>query len=441
MAKLSDAFVKAQHRAIQNLKPFLKKIVPRPLWRALRSARPDHISHTRIERVLTNEWQIARARRPWHPGSSELPGGINLIGYLKAAKGISEAARGNLLALQAAAIPYSAIDYEVDIPIYQQTEAVAAGIPREGFKFNANLIHVNPPQLPYLWKTFKPGEVTGRFNIGVWYWELPDFPDEYCTAFSLVDEVWVASQFVLESISAKSPVPVTKIPPCIDVAYNPGLERSDFGLPSDRFLFLCAYDLLSVQARKNPLAAVEAFKRAFPRDDSSVGLVIKISGTMEDSAAPKVLHDALSGYSNCYFIEKMLDRLTMNSLLNLMDAYVSLHRSEGFGLIPAEAMSLGKPVIMTRWSGNLDFMTADNSCGVDYQLVPVGDGSGPYLPGQLWADPDIDQAAFFMRKLFSDRQYYAHISAHAKDFVRSHSSPETVGQLMRGRMQEIGLVP
>jgi glycosyltransferase involved in cell wall biosynthesis len=355
---------------------------------------------------------------------------------LRAAKGISEAARGNLLALQAAAIPYSAIDYETDIPRYQQTEPTLKGINHAGFKFAANLIHVNAPELPYLWSSFGRHNLAGRFNIGVWYWELPDFPDQYCSAFSLVDEVWVGSQFVLESISAKSPVPVIKIPPCIHVVYDYGLQRSDFGLPADRFLFLCAYDVLSAQARKNPLATVEAFKRAFPRNDSSVGLVIKISSTREDPAAPKVLHDALSGYSNCYFIDKMLRRSAMNSLLSLTDAYVSLHRSEGFGLIAAEAMSLGKPVIMTRWSGNLDMMTSDNSCGVDYKLVPVGEGADPYAPYDFWAEPDVDHAAFFMRQLHSDREYYARISSQAASSVGDRFSPGVIGHAMRMHLQQ-----
>ena len=130
----------------------------------------------------------------------------------------------------------------------------------------------------------------------------------------------------------------------------------------------------------------------------------------------------------------------MNSLINLVDVYISLHRSEGFGLIPAEAMSLGKPVVMTKWSGNLDLMTADNSCGVDYQLIPLREDFGPYLPGQIWADPDLDQAAFYMQKLHSDALYYAQISEHARMDICNRFSPEVIGKMIKERLQQTGLV-
>jgi glycosyltransferase involved in cell wall biosynthesis len=230
------------------------------------------------------------------------------------------------------------------------------------------------------------------------------------------------------------------IPPCIQMVYDRNLTRLDFNLPGDRFLFLCAYDVLSTQARKNPLGAIKAFKRAFTKNDPSVGLVLKINNARENPGEIKQLHDELQGYSNCYFIEDGLERLKFNALINLVDAYISLHRSEGFGLIPAEAMSLGKPVIMTRWSGNLDLMTTDNSCGVDYKLIQVEEKTGPYLTGQIWAEPDIDHAAFFMKKLRSDRQYYSHISKHAIKFIRDHFSPEVIGQQIEDRMGKIGLL-
>jgi glycosyltransferase involved in cell wall biosynthesis len=431
---------KLRYRALVWTKSILQRLLPGRLWISLRSISPVRVSDLNVARVFAGEWQTARKNNAGLPPSTGLPAGINVIGYLRAAKGVSEAARGNLLALQAAKIPYSAIDYEVDVPLDQQTEVLAERLPREGFKFNTSLFHVNPPQLPFLWKSFKPSELTKHYHVGVWYWELPDFPDEWHFAFDLVDEVWAGSQFIFDGISAKSSVPVIKIPPCVDPVYDPRLKRSDYHLPDNRFLFLCAYDVLSSQVRKNPLGAVEAFKRAFAGNDSSVGLVLKINNAQENPDELRQLHNALKDNSNCYFIEQTMDRSKMNSLLNVIDVYVSLHRSEGFGLIPAEAMSLGKPVIMTRWSGNLDFMTDDNSCGVDYKLIPVGERSGPYLPGQSWADPDIDHASFFMKKLFSDKEYYARISAQAQKTIAINFSPLMVGQLIRERMLKIGLI-
>lgn len=425
---------------INAIKLILRKIIPPGVWLEIRSRLSSQSFLAAMAKIYIKEWQTARMEATWQPDSCAFDGGVNIVGYLRAAKGISEAARSSAWALKSIGTPFSIVDYENGIPVSQQVEVLPDSPHGSGFQFNANLIHINPPQLPFLWNTYSKRDLTSRYNIGVWYWELPELPEEWLTAFGLVDEVWAATQFIFDSLSAKAPVPVKKIPPCIHPVYNPHLTRVDYGLPADRFLFMCAYDVLSIQARKNPLGAVEAFKRAFPQNNSSAGLVIKLNNAAENPQEVRQLHDHISGYSNCYIIEDVLVRPTFNSLLNVVDAYISLHRSEGFGLIPAEAMSFGKPVVMTRWSGNLDFMTPDNSCGVDYKLVPVSGQSGPYKPGQLWADPDIDHASFFMQKLVSDQKYYAKISEQAKKTIQNDFSPHHIGQLMQERMKEIGLI-
>jgi len=440
MAGLGERFAKLLYRVGIKIVPFLKNLLPMQVWSKIRSLLSIEKMQTSNEQVFMRQWITARQMHPWFLGSKEQSGGINLVGYLRAVKGIGEAARSSISSLRAVGIPYSVVDFEVGVPSVNQVEDLPTSQYGHGFKFNTNLIHMNPPELPYLWGNFRKNDLVGRYTIGVWYWELPDFPEEWRFAFNLVDEVWVGSQFVLDSVSAQSPVPVIKMHPCVQATFDQRLQRSDYNLPNDCFLFLCAYDVLSTQARKNPLAAIEAFKRAFPRNDPSVGLVVKINNSQTNPDEVRNLRMNLSDFTNVYFIEKILSRMAMNSLINLSDAYISLHRSEGFGLIPAEAMYLGKPVVMTRWSGNLDLMTADNSCGVDYRLIPVHESIGPYKPGQIWADPDIDHAAFFMRKLFSDIAYYSRIAERAKSFMRAHFSAEITGKRMKARFQQLGLL-
>jgi glycosyltransferase involved in cell wall biosynthesis len=440
-SELSEKLIKILYKIVNFAKSFLQKIIPTDAWPVLRRLLPSKIFYSRMENLLIREWQDAREELPWDPTLQEFQGGVNLIGYFRAVKGISEAARNSVLALEAAKIPYTVNDYEFGIPAWQQVDDLPHSQNGNGFKFNTNLIHINPPQLPFLWNIYKKSELTGRYNIGVWYWELPDLPQDWCSAFGIVDEVWAATQFIFDSVSVKSPVPVVKIPPCIHPIYDQRLNRSDFKLPADQFIFMCAYDVLSIQARKNPLGAVNAFKQAFQKNDSSVGLVIKVNNAAENPQEIKKLHALVDGFPNCYIIEDIFDKLKFNSLLNTIDAYISLHRSEGFGLIPAEAMSFGKPVVMTRWSGNLDFMTPINSCGVDYRLIPVNETSGPYLPGQFWADPDVDHASFLMQRLVSDKKYYTEISKQAQITIQEFFSPHHVGQLIKKRMLEIGLLP
>ncbi|GJM83642.1 hypothetical protein HMSSN139_61380 [Paenibacillus sp. HMSSN-139] len=138
------------------------------------------------------------------------------------------------------------------------------------------------------------------------------------------------------------------------------------------------YDVKSYQERKNPEAAINAFKAAFQPDDTNVGLVIKVNcykSTLNDLEALDVL---IANYKNIYLIKETISRNDVNALLGITDCFVSLHRSEGFGLGLAEAMYLGKPVIGTNWSSNTDFMNNKNSCLVDYELIQVGRDQGPY---------------------------------------------------------------
>lgn len=440
MTCLHQIVLRLLYKIMESTKIFTKKWMPDEGWLFIKSIFPGQAIHNNMVKNHIAEWQSAREKHPWIRDSTEFPGGVNLVGYLRTVKGIGEAARSSMMALKAGNIPHTVNDFEFGIPAYQKTEPLPDLQSKKGFPFNTNLFHINPPQLPYLHSYFKKGDLISRYNIGVWYWELPEFPEEWCFAFGLVDEVWVATQFIFDSISAKTSVPVVKIPPCIDTIYNQDLNRSDFGLPAERFLFLCAYDVLSIQARKNPFGAVEAFKRAFPKNDANVGLVIKINNAAESPQEIIHLRESLIGFSNCYLIEDIFDKLKFNSLINLVDTYVSLHRSEGFGLIPAEAMSFGKPVIMTRWSGNLDLMTVDNSCGVDYKLIPIREQAGPYMPGQMWAEPDLDHAAFFMQKIYSDKNYYSQISEQARKTIQDNYSPPVIGQLMKERLTRIGLL-
>ena len=117
----------------------------------------------------------------------------------------------------------------------------------------------------------------GRYNIGFWYWELPEFPDKMAESFQYVDEVWTASEFTVESFEKKSGgKPVKCIPCSIRAEADESLSRRDFGIPEDRFVFLQMYDVRSSQARKNPKAAVDAFLEAFG-DRTDVLLVLKLN--------------------------------------------------------------------------------------------------------------------------------------------------------------------
>lgn len=384
-------------------------------------------------------WKQSRKRISWQKYIQHYQEGLNVIGFLQTAKGLAEVIRYNRYAYESVGLNYSLIDYEFSIPDHQKIIPIPNHAYINDFRFNTNVFHVNPPQFPNIWQTYDEKDLTGRYNIGVWYWELPELPDDWRFAFDLVDEIWVASAFVHDAISAKTEKPVLKIPPCIYMDEIPVLNRRHFNLPKDRFLFMSAYDVLSSQERKNPLAAIDAFKQAFPKNDRRVGLVIKVNNAQENPKGISAVKKELDAYNNIYYIEEILDRATLNGLINIIDVYVSLHRSEGFGLIPAEAMYLGKPVIMTNWSGNLELMTPTNACGVDYKLIKIKRDYGPYNKGQHWAEPNISHAADYMWKLIEDKNFYDQMAYEAEKYIKEKFAPKRIGNIILKRLKELGL--
>jgi glycosyltransferase involved in cell wall biosynthesis len=201
------------------------------------------------------------------------------------------------------------------------------------------------------------------------------------------------------------------------------LVRADFGLEGGDFIFLCSFDFNSYLARKNPLAAIEAFRRAFADRRPNVKLLIKSSNGHRHTENLRALLNAIGDDDRIIVRDEIIDRGDLGALQRCSDAYVSLHRAEGFGLGMAECMRLGKPVIATGWSGNVDFMTSVNSCLVNYRLVPVGEGEYPHYAGQYWAEPNVDHAAELMRRLVDDPEFAASIGTRAAQDIRTRLSP------------------
>mgnify|MGYP006096361345 FL=1 len=233
----------------------------------------------------------------------------------------------------------------------------------------------------------------------------------------------------------KSPIPVVTIPHSVRSMNQPYLKRAFFNLPADRFLFLSMYDVHSTRERKNPEGAIDAYKLAFPNITSHTALVVKVNNASE--AELTEIQDFIGNRSDIILINRILSRYEVDSLISCCDCFISLHRSEGFGLVIAEAMTLGKPVIATNWSGNQDFMNTENSGCVNYSLTKLEKNYGPYDAGQLWAEPDLDHAASLIKKIFSDKSYRESIGGHASDAMTKKLSPGKVGDIINERINSI----
>ena len=362
-----------------------------------------------------------------------VPRGFNIVGYVRSELGVGESARLCAAAAEAAHIPFAMVDFTAGCSSRADDDRWAHRISSDN-PHPINLIHVNADQIPVVHAQLGQSFFDNHYNIGFWHWELPELPDEWLGSFALLNEVWVPSRFVAEAVSAKSPVPVVRMPHA--VAFDPprGASRGQFGLPGDDFLFLTMYDIHSVQERKNPEAVIEAFQRAFP-EGRGAGLVVKVMNRTSEPKPFERLQERLRGVSGVHVIAKTLAREDVYALESVCDCFVSLHRSEGFGLGLAESMYLGKPVIGTDWSANTDFMSEENSCPVRYELVHIERDAGPYRAGQIWANPDVEHAAWHMRRLVEDDELRERIAAAGQQTIRSEYSPAAVGQRYRKRLE------
>lgn len=379
---------------------------------------------------------VAFSRRCARPFSTQQNSfGINLIGYVRAESGIGESSRATLRCLNAANIPYSIIDFRTG-NVSRMGEQVESS--REcGLQYGISLFHINADQMDLARSTLGESNFDGHYSIGYWAWELEHFPEEWVGAFRHLDEVWVPSTFCQRAIAEKCPVPVLCIPHSV-VNDQPTLpDRIQFGLRKDSVVFLTIADMLSVSERKNPLGAVKAFVRAFGNNNDSAELVIKLSNIDADTQALKFMRDLGQQCRNIHFIEGYLDRKDLGALFDMADCFVSLHRSEGFGLGMAEAMVRGKVVIGTGWSGNIDFMNTANSLLVSYRLIPLERDYGPYRKGELWADPDLDDAAGKMRQVASQPELRARLGARARQHCEKFLAPAVIGKTIRNRLSRI----
>jgi glycosyltransferase involved in cell wall biosynthesis len=239
-----------------------------------------------------------------------------------------------------------------------------------------------------------------NFNVGLWFWEIENPPKEWALFNQWTDEIWVQTDFVYKIFKKLSPN-VYKIPFSIDVKWNKNKNRSYFNLPEKKFIFLFTFDFWSCYVRKNPEAVITAFKKAFSRRND-VFLLIKTTHGEDLQDDMSRLISVIGDAPNIELRNIFISDEDQYSLLNVCSAYISLHRSEGLGLGLAEAMFLGKPVIATNYSGNLEFMSKKNSCLVNYSLIPIERNISypyPYTADKFWAEPDIKHAAYLMRKV------------------------------------------
>ena len=370
--------------------------------------------------------------------------GVNVIGHITGTMGLGVAARNTLTVLEANRQAFTAVDIDSGRRAGADGTFVHLLSHPPSARHPVNLFHLNVQELINLLDT-RPRwlDVVRHVNAIVPFWELPRLPfiPDWAGLLGSMDLVLAPSRFILESIERSAPTAhVVHYPQTVFLPAEIAASRDAFGLPHDAVLFFMNIDVTSDLARKNPTAAMAAFRAAFaPQErvpDERVFLVVKLGHTTSGYpwADASQLMAELAAMPNAVVIDRQLTYEETLSLNAACDVYVSLHRSEGLGLNLLEAMTLGRPVIATGWSGNMDFMTPGDSCLVGYELVPVRATHFAYRPeaigpGQVWAEPSIPEAAQWMRRLADDESLRHRIGASARAAMDGRRS-----QVLEGRV-------
>ncbi len=366
-----------------------------------------------------------------------LPLGVNLAGYLDATVGVGESARNVAAALEAAGVAVA------PLPLSSRDAPRGAPVDGAGAAHPVTLVCANPDGMTGARDELGPGAFEGRHVVGLWWWEVAALPARWLRAFDLVDEVWAGSRFVADVFAAVAPVPVVHMPIPVRDPVCSERGRAQLGLPADAFLFGFVFDHASVAGRKNPLGLIEAFSRAFPAadEDAGVALVLKTLGGERHAGEHAALVLAAASHPAIHVIDEHLATPDKNALIRALDCYVSLHRSEGFGLTIAEAMLLQTPVIATDYGGSRDFVTPFNALLVDARPVAIGPGHDPYPDDGEWAQPDLDHAAAQMRAVRADPQAARARAARARADVLARHAPAAAGRAMAQRLARVMELP
>jgi glycosyltransferase involved in cell wall biosynthesis len=362
---------------------------------------------------------------------------VLFIGYLEAALGLGESMRGMVRSVAATGFPFALYPYRVGVETRRIGRFMADRYDRRG-RHRINVIEMTADQVPAMFREVGRWRTMHSYNILRTYWELPKAPTEWAAMLEGIDEIWAPNEFVHHAFREIFDGPITIVPPCVDIKMEESFSRPQFGMEDDTFYFTFSFDYFSYPARKNPLGVVEAFRAAFPRGDENVGLVIKsTSATGQYREIKAAIQQAAQMDPRIKVIDRILSRNEMLSLIEQSDCYVSLHRSEGFGLGMAEAMAFGKPVIGTDYSGSTEFLSERTGFPVAYRMGPVRRGEYVYCDGQSWAEPDKDAAVEAMRRVFYDPAERERRATAGKAFVEEHYGRPKIGRIAAARLGDV----
>jgi glycosyltransferase involved in cell wall biosynthesis len=360
--------------------------------------------------------------------------GVLFIGYAQGALGLGQAFRANLEAAAAAKLPFAVYPFKVGI----ETRMIGPFMQErydQKHPYDVNVIQVACDQVPTVVRSLSPALLKRSYNILCPYWELPKAPEEWRPYLANIQEIWAPNQYIADAFAHIFDGPIVVMPPAMEDTAGDHPSREHYGMEEGRFYFMFSFDYYSSPFRKNPLGVLEAFQQAFAAGNENVGLVIKSTGAPDHFPEIKaVIETAMKRDPRIIMVDRNMARDEMLGLIRASDAYVSLHRAEGFGLGMAEAMTFERIVIGTDFSGSTDFLSQETGYPVPYRLRALEPHEYPWSDGQVWAEPDVAAAADIMRRVAIDPSEGEARGRAAREHIANSYQPDAVGKAMKARL-------
>lgn len=386
--------------------------------------------------TLAPEIAALRASYDWLPSpamSDSYP--LRVIGRAKNSSGLGTNMRMTMAALDSIGVDVEIVDSDSELVTPPKGDA------GERFSRPIEIYHLNCDEIPTLVSRYSTHTRPGSYRIGFALWESSVMPEQHRGGATLMDELWVPTTYLQDVYRNAGFSNVHVMGKGIDLGPVETVDRSTYGIHEDDFIFVTSFDIDSWVERKNPAAVVEAFARAFP-NDPNVRLVVKTTGIFahpgdRTGQIARVLA-AADADPRILLINERMPFPKYLGIIQMADALISAHRSEGFGYLPAYAMLLSRPVITTNHSGTEDFCTEETSFPVASKLTPIAPGDFVYdAPGACWADIDVDALAQAMQKVRHEPLEAERRAKAGYDLVSERYSMDALAKRYKDRLDEL----
>lgn len=362
--------------------------------------------------------------------------GVNVFGFIGGEFGLGEAVRLIIKALNKAEIPVSLINYDVETN-HNHNDNTFNNLCNKAI-YPINLVLMGPSEAKRVLIHYPEDFFKNKYNIFYLNWESEYIPQEYIDNFSFYDEIWVPAQYCKDILTKFCNITVKVIPYPIEIEVdNKPDEEAETFYNKNTFNFFFMFDYNSSMERKNTLNLINAFEKAFGKDDISVSLTIKTSKSIKFVKERELLESHIGGFKNIKIVEKIYDKQTLYKIIKGCDAYISLHRSEGFGLTMAEAMFFGKPVIATNYSGNLEFMNQTNSFLVDSKKAKIDSSVINYDSNTIWSEPSVDHASELMRLVKDNSPVVRDVALKGQESIYTDFSVKKIANIADETIKDI----